>query len=981
MKLKILFLLTFLINVLLTFSQDEGDDFIPGNEITKSSDCSGSSDAFLNKFNVITNYVPATNTPSKIIKINFIIMQKDDGTNNFQNDDPNDPTSDLYRLITRYDKLYNNKMLNMFPSDPISGVADISDPKIKYSLNNIYFYRSDLGNATMSSFATLRNILNSQNPYSVYYVNNYNDNPDNFAELNIYFTEGGGSHSYSHGPSYSIFYSISDCIMCGTYGHGDWASAGGIAHELGHSLDLCHTYLGGGCPTSISSMNSSEDWFVDIFGGPYPGNAPHITSDCSWPDCPPITYPWDEDPFDNTLPMADRLTNNIMGNQGNTRNYLSPSQIGKAHRSLYISSVRQYVIDNCYDSNNPILVNSDEIWDFNIRIYQDLIIDNNAECNIKCHLELPYQAKIVVKSGSSLIVEGSITGVNESNWKGQIEVEPGGELILNDGAELKFGDGGNILIDKLGSLDGNLVYNENALIILEESTSFLELKGQLYLGNNTTFTFTGSGYIKFSNPGGDATNNIFCGSGASIVLQGSGQNDKIVEVQQSSVRFPADLVSLSFSNGKIEMGNGKRMLAEGNYPLTFDNLKITSDNQDYNAHRSFHLYGQANVIINNCVFDYGYWGLYGNLTYASGAPLTILNSEFNNNKIGLYIYNKGLTLTNCTFDENTQVGLHADNMSFVSDFSTCYFLNNDEGINYQGSASADLNINTCEILHSSNGIVTEGGFDLNLNCTYIKYSRGNGIYTGLGTHVNMANNAKNDLSVNYNAIHLDYGFLSANNGYNDLGSYNYAVIGEAVIRCSVGVPPDLVAEHNTWDSNNNPPTYLQNYKLWVINCNQTPVNIIDTDPDDIFCYHFIAIGRDLDSGAESGGNNEILLSGESSTGSLSSQVDNLELSMQSANTATACQQLISESIALMENVYSIETAEAYYQSNRIWSNIHNIIDKHYEIVGRDNENLGFNQSVDQVIQLNPENSCYSLCADLNHLNPQSYFYIIELSHL
>jgi len=164
MKFKVLFVLTFLINVLLAFSQDEGDDFIPGNEITKSSDCSGSSDAFLNKFNVITNYVPVANAPSKIVKINFIIMQKDDGTNNFQHDDPNDPTSDINRLITRYDKLCNNKMLNMFPSDPISGVTDLSDPKIKYLLNNIYFYRSDDGNSTTSSFSTLRNILNNQSP-------------------------------------------------------------------------------------------------------------------------------------------------------------------------------------------------------------------------------------------------------------------------------------------------------------------------------------------------------------------------------------------------------------------------------------------------------------------------------------------------------------------------------------------------------------------------------------------------------------------------------------------------------------------------------------------------------------------------------------------------------------------------------------------------------------------------------------------------
>ncbi|MEA1873305.1 MAG: T9SS type A sorting domain-containing protein [Bacteroidota bacterium] len=210
------------------------------------------------------------------------------------------------------------------------------------------------------------------------------------------------------------------------------------------------------------------------------------------------------------------------------------------------------------------------------------------------------------------------------------------------------------------------------------------------------------------------------------------------------------------------------------------------------------------------------------------------------------------------------------------------------------------------------------------------------------------------MSNNVNAIRLDYGYLLADNGYNNLASNNYAVIGETVIRCNPGTPPDLGAEHNRWDSNNNYPNYFQNHILQAYNCNQTPVNIIDTDPDDIFCYHIIFKGGDLDSGADSGSNNDILLSGESSDESLSVQVDNLELSMQSVNTATACQQLISESITLMENVYGIETAQANYQSKRIWSNIHNIIDKHYEIIGRENENLGFNQSVDQVMQLNEQ---------------------------
>ncbi|HKK68785.1 MAG TPA: hypothetical protein VJ946_11250, partial [Bacteroidales bacterium] len=72
-----------------------------------------------------------------------------------------------------------------------------------------------------------------------------------------------------------------------------------------------------------------------------------------------------------------------------------------------------------------------------------------------------------------------------------------------------------------------------AALTLQDNNTNLEIAGNLHIASNATFSFSGDGYIKFSNPGGDATNNIFCGSGASFVLQGSGQNDKIMEVQQS----------------------------------------------------------------------------------------------------------------------------------------------------------------------------------------------------------------------------------------------------------------------------------------------------------------------------------------------------------------------------------------------------------------------------------------------------------------
>jgi hypothetical protein len=110
---------------------------------------------------------------------------------------------------------------------------------------------------------------------------------------------------------------------------------------------------------------------------------------------------------------------------------------------------------------------------------------------------------------------------------GQLLVTENSKLTLKNGSKLVIGSYAKVIID-----ENALLQYEGGEIVLESSSSCLEIRGNLNIADNIVFTFTG-GYIKFSNPGDDNTQNITCGSGASIVLQGSGQNDKIMEVQQS----------------------------------------------------------------------------------------------------------------------------------------------------------------------------------------------------------------------------------------------------------------------------------------------------------------------------------------------------------------------------------------------------------------------------------------------------------------
>ncbi|MDD2637073.1 MAG: hypothetical protein PHW82_16400, partial [Bacteroidales bacterium] len=509
---------------------------------TKAVSCSHTSSTYPDRYKIIGNYIPSSSHPTKTIKVNFNIIQRDDGTGNFSN-----IQTDINALNAIFTTFRNRYITLSGPSDPIPGVTSLSFTKFDFELSNIYFYQ----NTTLYS----SNSIGTLNTYVK------GSHPERMNELNIYFTCSTGS---TNATMPGEFYSSYDLgiALCKDWDNFDpdlsaWAVGGGICHEMGHCLNLTHPYPGGGTACSLSDMVAQEGWFADLFGVPFPGNAFHLTSNynvCGTPciDCPPIPISGISSPYDNSYQYSDRVTNNFMGNQWNHRQYLSPSQIGKAHRAAYFSALRRYVVDDCYDQNNPFIVDSDEIWDFNMRVYQDIIVQDGAECNIMCHVELPYNAKIIVKDGSILIVDGTISGVNETLWQGQIEVEPGGELIIEDDGKIFLGEGGSIIIDQSLTDDAKLSYNAGGEIILSHNTSYLEISGNLNINDNAQFTFSGNGYIKFSHPGDDETNNIFCGTGSSMLFSGSGQNDKVLEIDQSTVRFPA-MSSLTFENCKIEM--------------------------------------------------------------------------------------------------------------------------------------------------------------------------------------------------------------------------------------------------------------------------------------------------------------------------------------------------------------------------------------------------------------------------------------------
>jgi len=207
---------------------------------------------------------------------------------------------------------------------------------------------------------------------------------------------------------------------------GDYASATNIAHELGHVLDLLHTYQGG----SETNNTKHHDYLWDVFGIPFSGY--HVLN-------------WGKDPCASS---TDLVTNNLMG--GNQiSEYTSPMQIGKMHRALHIYNVKKYTDCIC-NLNSTWFVAQDEEWDFDIKLYNSLIVHNNSTLLIDGHLEMPDACNIIIEPGSELIIgtNGKITGgCNKKLWDGTLHVKKNAKISIMQGGTFFIEDLSKFIIE------------------------------------------------------------------------------------------------------------------------------------------------------------------------------------------------------------------------------------------------------------------------------------------------------------------------------------------------------------------------------------------------------------------------------------------------------------------------------------------------------------------------------------------------------
>ncbi|MFO0322467.1 MAG: zinc-dependent metalloprotease [Bacteroidota bacterium] len=292
--------------------------------------------------------------------------------------------------------LNNKRQNNQQPVWPIPGVPFIKDARIRYELTGIYFYQSTILNTSNSS-SDLENAVkaidaNRLNSLPIYYTDGY------------YFDASG----YALTPIFQNF-NINSGIVMFNKGSTNDLGGGTLDHELGHCFNLLHTYPSGPGASETNDKLSPE-YLSDVFNVSW-GNY------CS----PPINYSclhygkWNLDPY--AAPTNSISTNNLMGGCA-YNNYISPMQMGKMHRALATSNLRKYVKEMQSESVYPWIVSANETWDFDIQMYQDIVVKPGATLTIKCKVGMALNGRIIVERGARLIIDGGEVNAWGSTWEG-----------------------------------------------------------------------------------------------------------------------------------------------------------------------------------------------------------------------------------------------------------------------------------------------------------------------------------------------------------------------------------------------------------------------------------------------------------------------------------------------------------------------------------------------------------------------------------
>lgn len=213
----------------------------------------------------LSSYIPQLSDPVKILCCKAHVFRDNAGQGHFQ-------TSEAWR-VTRLFEWVNWRYESPHPPSDVPNLSAplISDTRIRFKLgdSDVQFYDDTILNTSISQ-AALQAAAVARNPKTLDFINVYMTagflpNISAFATLPSTalgwdsWVVGLGAPAPQSDPNYNVY---------------DWAGANTLAHELGHVLDLLHTYVSLP-PNADANCTNNSDFLFDVFGS-NPSTCPHV---------------------------------------------------------------------------------------------------------------------------------------------------------------------------------------------------------------------------------------------------------------------------------------------------------------------------------------------------------------------------------------------------------------------------------------------------------------------------------------------------------------------------------------------------------------------------------------------------------------------------------------------------------------------------------------------------------------------------------
>ena len=348
---------------------------------TVAANCTASSPAYTNKYALQSNYVPTANSPVIILKITFHVIQNTNGTAG-----PwlgasgitglSDAAAWMHNQFDRYSYARNAT----YSTGTLLSNNYINDSKINYELTNIYVYNDDAMNMSTND-NDIMTYLNTQHPGVL----------DEGMPIII------SSGNSSGGAGYQSSYNGAPYIHTSVW-QDSWFLQSHLRHEIGHAFGLYHTYQASCCPENLDCTN--PDFLSDVF----PINNTMCASGSS--------------PCNACYEAPPNTSNNLMS--GGQNDWISPLQMGRRNRNMHLigTGIRKFAKEMTSSIIAPWLITANEIWDFDIQMYEDIVVKSGSTLTIKCKVGMANNGRIVVERGAKLIIDGGEVYAWGSNWSG-----------------------------------------------------------------------------------------------------------------------------------------------------------------------------------------------------------------------------------------------------------------------------------------------------------------------------------------------------------------------------------------------------------------------------------------------------------------------------------------------------------------------------------------------------------------------------------